>query len=170
MTADRMAPIELPAKGAEASLLRREAPLPSRARPPARAARPAWRPARPLRRPGGPQGRRRPRAGRHATQRGKGRPRRNATAHAGKAQRRTVAAWIGVACAEADRGAARRRGAALDRPRAPGLAELMDAAERRVLAFTGFPARHRGPRSVPPTHGSASTARSRGARTGSASS
>jgi transposase-like protein len=71
---------------------------------------------------------------------------RSATAHAGKAQRRIVAAWIGTAFAEADQEAAHRQWRAVAdqlRPRVPRLAELMDAAEHDVLAFMGFPAAHR---------------------------
>jgi putative transposase len=71
---------------------------------------------------------------------------RNAMAHAGKTQRRIVAAWIGTAFAEADQGAAHRQWRAVAdqlRPRVPKLADLMDAAEHDVLAFMGFPAAHR---------------------------
>jgi putative transposase len=71
---------------------------------------------------------------------------RNAMAHAGKTQRRIMAAWIGTAFAEADADAARtqwRRVADQARPRVPKLASLMDDAEADVLAYTGFPAQHR---------------------------
>ena len=71
---------------------------------------------------------------------------RNALAHAGKSQRRIVAAWIGTAFAEADQDAAHRQWRAVAdqlRSRVPRLAELMDAAEHDVLAHMGFPAPHR---------------------------
>src|ERR671927_342406 len=71
---------------------------------------------------------------------------RNALAHAGKAQRRIVSAWIGTAYAEADAdGAKRQWRSAADqlRPRVPKLAALMDAAEEDVLAYMAFPAAHR---------------------------
>jgi transposase-like protein len=71
---------------------------------------------------------------------------RNAMAHAGKTQRRIVAAWIGTAFAEADFEAARRQWrqvADQARPRVPKLAALMDDAEADVLAYMGFPAAHR---------------------------
>ena len=71
---------------------------------------------------------------------------RNALAHAGKAQRRIVAAWIGTAFAEADQEAAHRQWRAVAdqlRPRVPKLADLMDKAEHDVLAFMGFPAQYR---------------------------
>ena len=71
---------------------------------------------------------------------------RNAMAHAGKTQRRIVAAWIGTAFAEADQGAAHRQWRAVAdqlRPRVPKLAGLMDDAEHDVLAFMGFPTQHR---------------------------
>ena len=67
-------------------------------------------------------------------------------AHAGKTQRRIVAAWIGTAFAEADQDAAHRQWRAVAdqlRPRVSRLAELMDAAEHDVLASMGFPAAHR---------------------------
>jgi putative transposase len=70
----------------------------------------------------------------------------NATAHAGKTQRRLVSAWIGTAFAEADAPAAHaqwRRVADQLRPKAPKLAELMDAAEHDVLAYMDFPREHR---------------------------
>ena len=71
---------------------------------------------------------------------------RNAMAHAGKTQRRIVAAWIGTAFAETDPDAARtqwRKVADQARPRVPKLATLMDEAEADVLAYMGFPAAHR---------------------------
>ena len=71
---------------------------------------------------------------------------RNATAHAGKTQRRLVSAWIGTAFAEADAPAAHtqwRRVADQLRPKVPKLAELMDAAEHDVLAYMDFPREHR---------------------------
>jgi putative transposase len=71
---------------------------------------------------------------------------RNATAHAGKNQRRLVSAWIGTAFAEADAPAAHaqwRRVADQIRPKVPKLAELMDTAEHDVLAYMDFPREHR---------------------------
>lgn len=71
---------------------------------------------------------------------------RNATAHAGKMQRRLVSAWIGTASAEADAPAAHaqwRRVADQLCPTVPKLAELMDAAEHNVLAYMDFPCEHR---------------------------
>ena len=71
---------------------------------------------------------------------------RNASAHAGKTQRRLVSAWIGTAFAEADAPAAHvqwRRVADQLRPKVPKLAELMDAAEHDVLAYMDFPREHR---------------------------
>jgi putative transposase len=71
---------------------------------------------------------------------------RNAMAHAGKTQRRIVAAWIGTAFAETDPDAARtqwRKIADQARPRVPKLAAVMDDAEADVLAYMGFPAPHR---------------------------
>jgi transposase-like protein len=71
---------------------------------------------------------------------------RNATAHAGKTQRRLVSAWIGTAFAEADAPAAHaqwRRVADQLRPKVPKLAALMDAAEHDVLAYMDFPREHR---------------------------
>jgi len=71
---------------------------------------------------------------------------RNAMVHAGKTQRRIVAAWIGTAFAETDPDAARaqwRKVADQARPRVPKLAALMDDAEADVLAYMGFPASHR---------------------------
>lgn len=57
---------------------------------------------------------------------------RNALAHAGKAQRRIVSAWIGIASAQEDAAAAHaqwRTVADQLRPKVPKLATLMDAAE-----------------------------------------
>jgi putative transposase len=71
---------------------------------------------------------------------------RNAMAHAGKTQRRIVAAWIGTAFAQDDADAARtqwRTVADQLRPRVPKLAGLMDDAEADVLAFATFPKEHR---------------------------
>jgi putative transposase len=71
---------------------------------------------------------------------------RSAMAHAGKTQRRIVAAWIGTAFAEADQVAARKQWRAVAdqlRSRVPRLAALMDGAEEDVLAYMGFPAAHR---------------------------
>ncbi len=71
---------------------------------------------------------------------------RNATAHAGKNQRRLVSAWIGTAFAEGDAPAAHaqwRRVADQLRPKVPKLAELMDTAEHDVLAYMDFPREHR---------------------------
>src|SRR5579859_7659958 len=71
---------------------------------------------------------------------------RNALAHAGKAQRRIVSAWIGTAFAQDDAEAARkqwRQVADQARPRISKLAALMDDAEVDVLAYMGFPAQHR---------------------------
>ena len=71
---------------------------------------------------------------------------RNALAHAGKAQRRIVSAWIGTAYAEADAPTAHaqwRKVADQLRPKVPKLANLMDAAEEDVLAFMDFPREHR---------------------------
>jgi len=71
---------------------------------------------------------------------------RNAMAHAGRTQRRIVAAWIGTAFAEVDQEAAHKQWRAVAdqlRPRVPKLAELMDGAEHDVLAFMGFPVAHR---------------------------
>jgi putative transposase len=71
---------------------------------------------------------------------------RNATAYAGKTQRRIVSAWIGTAFAEADAPAAHaqwRTVADQLRPKVPKLASLMDAAEEDVLAFMDFPPPHR---------------------------
>jgi putative transposase len=71
---------------------------------------------------------------------------RNALAHAGKAQRRIVSAWIGTAYAEADAAAAKRQWRTVAdqlRPKVPKLATLMDSAEEEVLAYKHFPAAHR---------------------------
>jgi transposase-like protein len=71
---------------------------------------------------------------------------RNALAHAGKAQRRIVSAWIGTAYAQEDAATAHaqwRTVADQLRPKVPKLATLMDAAEEDVLAYMHFPAAHR---------------------------
>jgi len=71
---------------------------------------------------------------------------RNALAHAGKAQRRIVSAWIGTAYAQEDAAAAHaqwRTVADQLRPKVPKLAALMDSAEEDVLAYMNFPAAHR---------------------------
>jgi transposase-like protein len=71
---------------------------------------------------------------------------RNALAHAGKAQRRIVSAWIGTAYAQEDAVAAHaqwRTVADQLRPKVPKLATLMDSAEEDVLAYMHFPAAHR---------------------------
>ncbi len=71
---------------------------------------------------------------------------RNALAHAGKAQRRIVSAWIGTAYAQEDAAAAHaqwRTVADQLRPKVPKLAALMDGAEEDVLAYMHFPAAHR---------------------------
>ena len=71
---------------------------------------------------------------------------RNAMKHAGRTQRRIVAAWIGTAFAEADQAAARKQWRAVAdqlRTRVSKLAGLMDGAEDDVLAYMGFPAAHR---------------------------
>ncbi|MFC4170404.1 IS256 family transposase [Teichococcus aestuarii] len=71
---------------------------------------------------------------------------RTALAHAGKAQRRIVSAWIGTAYAEPDAEGARRQWRAVAdqlRPKVPKLAVLMDGAEEDVLAYMTFPAAHR---------------------------
>jgi transposase-like protein len=71
---------------------------------------------------------------------------RNALAHAGKAQRRVVAAWIGTAYAQEDAAAAHAQWRSVAdqlRPKVPKLASLMDAAEDDVLAYMHFPAAHR---------------------------
>jgi putative transposase len=71
---------------------------------------------------------------------------RNALAHAGKAQRRIVSAWIGTAYAQEDATAAHaqwRTVADQLRAKVPKLATLMDSAEEDVLAYMHFPAAHR---------------------------
>jgi putative transposase len=71
---------------------------------------------------------------------------RNALAHAGKAQRRIVSAWIGTAYAEADAEGAKQQWRTVAdqlRPKVPKLAALMDSAEEDVLAYMAFPAAHR---------------------------
>jgi len=71
---------------------------------------------------------------------------RSALAHAGKARRRIVSAWIGTAYAQEDAAAAHaqwRTVADQLRPKVPKLATLMDAAEEDVLAYMHFPAAHR---------------------------
>ena len=71
---------------------------------------------------------------------------RNAVAHAGKTQRRIVAAWIGTAYAQEDAAAAHaqwRTVADQLRPKVPKLAALMDEAGDDVLAYMHFPAAHR---------------------------
>ena len=71
---------------------------------------------------------------------------RNALAHAGKAQRRIVSAWIGTAYAQEDATAAHaqwRTVADQLRPKVPKLATLMDSAEEDVLAYMHFPTAHR---------------------------
>ncbi|MFC7555237.1 IS256 family transposase [Pseudoroseomonas wenyumeiae] len=71
---------------------------------------------------------------------------RNALAHAGKAQRRIVSAWIGTAYAEPDAEGAKQQWRMVAdqlRPKVPKLATLMDTAEEDVLAYMNFPAAHR---------------------------
>jgi transposase-like protein len=71
---------------------------------------------------------------------------RNALAHAGKARRRIVSAWIGIAYAQEDAAAAHiqwRTVADQLRPKVPKLAALTDAADEDVLACMRFPAAHR---------------------------
>jgi len=71
---------------------------------------------------------------------------RNALAHAGKAQRRIVSAWIGTAYAEPDAEGAKQQWRMVAdqlRPKGPKLAALMDNAEEDVLASMKFPAAHR---------------------------
>jgi transposase-like protein len=70
---------------------------------------------------------------------------RNALAHAGKAQRRIVSAWIGNAYAQEDAAAAHAQWRMVTdqlRPKVPKLATLMGAAEEDVLAYMHFPAAH----------------------------
>jgi putative transposase len=93
-------------------------------------------------------------------------------AHAGRQGRRVVSAFIGTAFVQDDAEAARaqwRQVADQLRPKVPKLAALMDEAEADVLAFMTFP-RITGRKSTPSIHSSASTARSSGAPTSSASS
>ena len=71
---------------------------------------------------------------------------RNAMAHAGKTQRRIVAAWVGTAFAQNDAATARKQWRHVAdelRPRVSKLASLMDEAEADVLAYMSFPAQHR---------------------------
>ena len=71
---------------------------------------------------------------------------RNALAHAGKAQRRIVSAWIVTAYAQEDAVAAHaqwRTVADQLRPKVPKLATLMNSAEEDVLAYMHLPAAHR---------------------------
>jgi len=71
---------------------------------------------------------------------------RSALAHAGKAQRRIVSAWIGTAYAEPDAEGAKRQWRMVAdqlRSKVPKLASLMDSAEEDVLAYMAFPAAHR---------------------------
>ena len=71
---------------------------------------------------------------------------RSALAHAGKAQRRILAAWIGTAYAQADAAAAHAQWRSVAdqlRPKVPKLAALMDAAEADVLAYMAFPTAQR---------------------------
>jgi putative transposase len=71
---------------------------------------------------------------------------RNVLAHAGKNQRRVVAAWVGTAFAPDDAEAARKQWRAVAdqmRPLLPKLAAMMDEAEPDVLAFMTFPKEHR---------------------------
>ncbi len=71
---------------------------------------------------------------------------RNATAHAGKTQRRIVSAWVGTAFAQNDAASARKQWRHVAdelRPRVPKLAALLDEAETDVPAYMGFPAQHR---------------------------
>jgi transposase-like protein len=80
---------------------------------------------------------------------------RNALAHAGKAQRRIVSAWIGTAYAEADAEGARRQWRTVAdqlRPKVPKLATLMDSAEEDVLAYMSFPAAHRAKAALDELH------------------
>jgi putative transposase len=96
---------------------------------------------------------------------------RNAFAHAGKAQRRIVSAWIGTAYAEADAEGAKRQWRTVAdqlRPKVPRLAALMDGAEEDVLGTWRSPP-PTGPSSTARTPLSASTARSSAAPASSAS-
>ncbi|WCM28582.1 IS256 family transposase [Sphingomonas sp. QA11] len=71
---------------------------------------------------------------------------RNALAHAGKAQRRVVSAFVGTAFAQDDEAAAKaqwRQVADQLRPRVPKLTAFMDDAETEVLTYMSFPKDHR---------------------------
>ena len=71
---------------------------------------------------------------------------RSALAHVGKGQQAVVAAALRQAFLQADEASAhqvRRQVADQLRPRWSKLAALMDESEHDVLAYTGFPARHR---------------------------
>jgi transposase-like protein len=71
---------------------------------------------------------------------------RSALAHVGKGQQAVVAAALRQAFLQADEAAAHqvwRQVADQLRPRWPKLSALMDESEHDVLAYTGFPARHR---------------------------
>ncbi len=95
---------------------------------------------------------------------------RNASAHAGKAQRRIVSAWIGTAYAQEDAAAAHaqwRTVADQLRPKVPKLAALMDGAEEDVPTCTSPP--HTGRGCIRQTRSNGSTARSSAAPMSSAS-
>ena len=71
---------------------------------------------------------------------------RNLLAHAGKAGRRVVSAFVATAFAQEDAESAKtqwRLVADQLRPKAPKLADLMDQAEPDVLAYMTFPKEHR---------------------------
>ena len=71
---------------------------------------------------------------------------RNALAHAGKSGRRVVSAFIAIAFAQDDIGAAKaqwRRVAHQLPPTLPKLTAFLDEAEAEVLAYMTFPAAHR---------------------------
>jgi len=71
---------------------------------------------------------------------------RNAMAHAGKSQKRVVAAFMATAFAQEDADAAKaqwRQVADQLRSKMPKLATFMDQAEADVLAFMTFPKEHR---------------------------
>ncbi|HSF77763.1 MAG TPA: IS256 family transposase [Steroidobacteraceae bacterium] len=71
---------------------------------------------------------------------------RNLLAHAGKQGRRVVSAFVATAFAQENAEAAKtqwRQVADQLRPKAPKLANLMDAAEPDVLAYMTFPKEHR---------------------------
>jgi putative transposase len=71
---------------------------------------------------------------------------RSASAHAGKAQRRIVLAWIGTAYAQDDAAVAHAQWPTVAdqlRPKLPKVATLMDSAEEDVLAYIHFPTAHR---------------------------